>query len=47
MKKIAVLVYPNFSLYEITCLTEALMWYGHTAEIFASSKHPVRYDDSL
>lgn len=47
MKKIAVLVYPNFSLYEITCLTEALMWYGHTAEIFASSKHPVRSEDGF
>lgn len=47
MKKIAVIIYPNFSLYEITCLTEALMWYEQTAEIFASSKNPIRSEDGF
>lgn len=40
MKKIAVIVYPHFSLYEVTCLTEALMWFDQPVEIFASSKEP-------
>lgn len=38
MKKIAVIVYPHFSLYEVTCLTEALMWFESPVEIFASSQ---------
>lgn len=47
MKKIAVIIYPNFSLYEITCLTEGLMWYEQTVEIFASSLNPVRSEDGF
>ena len=47
MKKIAVIVYPHFSLYEVTCLTEALMWFDQPVEIFASSKEPVRSEDSF
>lgn len=47
MKKIAVIVYPHFSLYEVTCLTEALMWFDQSVEIFASSKEPVRSEDGF
>ena len=47
MKKIAVIVYPHFSLYEVTCLTEALMWFDQPVEIFASSKEPVRSEDGF
>ena len=47
MKKIAVIVYPHFSLYEVTCLTEALMWFESPVEIFASSREPVRSEDGF
>lgn len=46
-EKIAVIVYPHFSLYEVTCLTEALMWFDQPVEIFASSKEPVRSEDGF
>ena len=35
----------TFSLYEVTCLTEALMWFESPVEIFASSREPVRSDE--
>ena len=36
-KKYAVLIYPNFSLQEITCLTSCLsLWFEETIEIIAS-----------
>ena len=47
MKKIAVIAYPHFSLYEVTCLTEALMWFESSVEIFASSREPVRSEDGF
>lgn len=47
MKKIAVLIYPYFSLYEITCLTEALMWFDQTVDVFASSKEIIRSEDGF
>lgn len=47
MKKIAVLIYPNFSLYEITCLTEAMMWFEQKVDIFASSQLPIRSEDGF
>lgn len=37
MRKFAVLIYPYFSLQEITCLTSALtVWFGEKIEIIAS-----------
>lgn len=37
MKKFAVLIYPNFSLQEITCLTSALsVWFGEKTDYIAS-----------
>ena len=37
MKKFAVLLYPDFSLQEITCLTSALtVWFGEKIEFIAS-----------
>lgn len=37
MRKFAVLLYPNFSLQEITCLTSALtVWFGETIDYIAS-----------
>jgi len=47
VKKIAVLIYPNFSLYEITCLTEAMMWFEQKVDIFASSQLPIRSEDGF
>lgn len=40
-KKYAVLLYPKFSLQEITCLTSCLsLWFGETIDILASEKKP-------
>ena len=37
MKKFAVVLYPNFSLQEITCLTSALtVWFGEKLDFIAS-----------
>ena len=37
MRKFAVLLYPNFSLQEITCLTSALtIWFGETIDYIAA-----------
>ncbi len=47
-KKIAVMIYPYFSLQEVTCLTAALtIWFEREVEIFASSKDPVRSEDGF
>jgi len=37
MKKFAVILYPDFSLQEITCLTSALtVWFGEKLDFIAS-----------
>lgn len=39
--KYAVLIYPDFSLQEITCLTSALtVWFGEKIDILASERKP-------
>ena len=39
--KYAVLIYPDFSLQEITCLTSALMvWFGEKIDVIASESKP-------
>ena len=39
--KYAVLIYPDFSLQEITCLTSALtVWFGESIDILASESKP-------
>lgn len=39
MKKYAILIYPQFSLQEITCLTSCLtVWFGEKIDIIASEK---------
>lgn len=39
MSKFAVMLYPNFSLQEITCLTSALtVWFGETIDFIASEE---------
>lgn len=47
-KKYAVLVYPYFSLQEITCLTSCLtIWFGEELDIIASEKKPYISEDGF
>lgn len=47
-KKFAVLLYPDFSLQEITCLTSALtVWFGEQIDYVASEKTEYRSEDGL
>lgn len=48
MKKIAVLIYPYFSMQEISCLTDALtVFFDQSIEIFSTTKEIVRSEDSF
>lgn len=48
MRKFAVLLYPDFSLQEITCLTSALtVWFGEKIDYIASEKKEYRSEDGL
>jgi 4-methyl-5(b-hydroxyethyl)-thiazole monophosphate biosynthesis len=46
--KAAVMIYPSFSLQEITCLTSALtVWYEREVDVFASSREIVQSEDGF
>lgn len=48
VKKVAVMIYPNFSMQEISCLTDALtVWYGIKIDVFASSKEIMLSEDGF
>lgn len=48
MRKFAVLLYPDFSLQEITCLTSALtIWFGEKIEYIASENKEYRSEEGL
>ncbi len=48
MNKFAVLLYPNFSLQEITCLTSALtVWFGEKIDYIASESREYRSEEGL
>ncbi len=48
MKKFAVLLYPDFSLQEITCLTSALtVWFGETIDFIATENREYRSEEGL
>ena len=48
LKRIAVLLYPNFSLQEITCLTSALtVWFEEKLDFLASKKEPYISEEGL
>ncbi len=48
MKKFAVLLYPNFSLQEITCLTSALtVWFGEKIDFIASENKEYLSEEGL
>jgi len=48
MRRYAVLLYPDFSLQEITCLTSALaVWFGETIDFIASENKEYQSEDGL
>lgn len=47
MKKAAVMLYPNFSLQEISCLTELFLFYGKEIVTFSAGREPVRSEDGF
>ncbi|ERI93302.1 DJ-1/PfpI family protein [Clostridiales bacterium oral taxon 876 str. F0540] len=47
MRKGAVVVYPQFSMQEISCLTELFKFYGKEITVFASSLKPVNSEDGF
>ena len=48
MRKFAVMLYPDFSLQEITCLTSALtVWFGETIDFIATENREYRSEDGL
>ena len=48
MRRFAVLLYPDFSLQEISCLTSALtVWFGEKIDYIASEKKEYRSEDGL
>ena len=48
MKKIAVLLYPDFSLQEITCLTSVLtVWFGESIDFIASENKELKCEEGL
>ena len=48
MRKFAVMLYPNFSLQEITCLTSALtVWFGETIDFIGTENREYRSEEGL
>lgn len=48
MSRFAVMLYPDFSLQEITCLTSALtLWFGETIDFLASESKTYRSEEGL
>lgn len=48
MKRFAVILYPDFSLQEITCLTSALtVWFGEKIDFIASENREYKSEDGL
>ena len=48
MRKFAVMLYPDFSLQEITCLTSALtVWFGEDIDFIASENKEYRSEEGL
>lgn len=48
MRKFAVMLYPGFSLQEITCLTSALtVWFGETIDFIAAENREYRSEEGL
>ena len=47
MKKAAVMIYPQFCMQEISCLTEIFKWYDKEITVFSSSLKPVNSEDGF
>ena len=45
MKKAAVMLYPLFSLQEISCLTELFLFHGKEIVTYAAERAPVKSED--
>lgn len=47
MKKGAVIIYPQFSMQEISCLTELFKFYDKDITVFASNLNPINSEDGF
>ena len=47
MKKAAVMLYPLFSLQEISCLTELFLFHGKEIVTYAAERTPVKSEDGF
>ena len=47
MKKAAIMIFPQFCMQEISCLTEIFKWYDKEITVFASSLSPVNSEDGF
>ncbi|WP_234117299.1 DJ-1/PfpI family protein [Clostridium hydrogenum] len=47
MKKAAVMIYPEFCMQEISCLTELFKFYDKEITVFASSINPINSEDGF
>ena len=48
MKKIAVMIYPYFSMQEISCLTDGLkVYFDIDVDVFASAKEMIQTEDNF
>lgn len=48
MKKVAVMIYPYFSMQEISCLTDGLkVYYDIDVDVFAASKEIIKSEDNF
>ena len=47
-RKYAVLIYPDFSLQEVSCLTSALaVWFGEKIDVIAAENKPYRSEEGF
>jgi len=47
MKKAAIMIFPQFCMQEISCLTELFKWYKKEITVFASSLSPINSEDGF
>jgi protein deglycase len=47
MKKAAIMIFPQFCMQEISCLTEIFKFYNKEIAVFASTLSPINSDDEL
>ena len=48
MKKIGIMIYPYFSMQEISCLTDGLkVYFDIDVDVFASTQNMIKTEDNL